>query len=157
LFLFIIYALAVWFAAGKWRRQWLGLLSVVAGIVGILLVGYFHIRLNDWTGGGIYLPVLQSILYPYGGLVAFVGFFIICLPRAIPASDCLRCGYDLSGQDTSPVVCPECGQASAHAPGLHSLPSPPSPSPPFDPVAAKEARTRARRELAGWRNRSRRF
>jgi len=154
-FLFIIYALAVWFAAGKWRRQWLGLLIVLGGIAGVLLVGYLHIRINDWTKGGIYLPVLQSILYPFGALVGFVGFFIVILPRHVPITDCRACGYDLRGQELAPIVCPECGQSSVHTP--IGRPPPLPPPTPIDPAVAAEARARARRELAGWRNRARRY
>lgn len=156
MFLFIIYAVAVWFAAVKWRRDWRGLLTVLLGIGGILGVGYLHIRLNDWTGGTIYLPVLQSILYPYGGLVALVGFFIICLPRAVPHSDCRRCGYDLRGQEAAPITCPECGMAAS--PQLASAPPLVTPSlPNIDAAAAAKARRRARQEITGWRDRTKRY
>jgi len=157
LFLFIIYAVGIWFAAGRWRREWRGLLSVVGGVAGVLLVGYLHIRLNEWTKGGIYLPVLQSILYPFGALVGFVGLFIVTLPRTQIPSSCSRCGYDLQGQEESPPICPECGAASnhKHAPGetRRSDPAPPH----YDPIAAARARQHARREIAGWRDRSTRF
>jgi hypothetical protein len=42
-FAFAAYALAVWYAAARWRRQWAGLAAVAVGILGLLLVAYLHL------------------------------------------------------------------------------------------------------------------
>ncbi len=108
--LFSIYAVIVWFAAARYRRQWGSFASVAAGTAGLILVALFHIQLSRWTHGRIYLPTLQAVLYPYIGLVAIVGVYLSCLPRAIPETACRACEYDLRGLSAERVVCPECGR-----------------------------------------------
>jgi len=109
-FFFVGYALAVWFLAAKWRRMPMSFVVVAAGLLGLMALNVLHGKLNDWTQGTIYLPVLRSIMYPYTGLVAVVGLYIACLPRRVDAG-CLRCGYDLFGlaKAGQPCRCPECG------------------------------------------------
>ena len=109
MFAFIAYAALVWFAAVRWRRTWLGWSAVAAGILGIVLVGYLHWQINEWTQGRIFLRVLQVLLYPYGLLVASVGFFICALPVRYAGASCRSCGYDLRGLETDERTCPECG------------------------------------------------
>lgn len=110
---FVIYAVLVWYASARWRRRWLGFLCVLGGVGGVVAVAIFHIHLNRWTGGRLYLPVLQSLLYPYGVLLGVMGFYIACLPRSQPAVSCRRCHYDLAGLEEEDPRCPECGLAQA--------------------------------------------
>ncbi len=110
MFAFVIYAIAVWYAAARWRRQWLSLAWVTAGFLGLVLVGYFHSRLNVWSNGQIYLPVLRVLLYPYTLMVVAVGLYIAALPRRnIRWEHCPLCEYDLRGLDQPIETCPECG------------------------------------------------
>lgn len=110
---FVGYALLVWYFAAKHRREWLGLGWVAIGVAGLVGLNVLHYKLGKWTaardpdGQGIQLPVLQSIMYPYTGLVAMVGLFIVAMPRTYRAG-CFRCGYDLTGLHAD--RCPECGE-----------------------------------------------
>lgn len=110
MFAFVIYAVAVWYAAARWRRRWESFAWIGAGFAGLVLVAYFHWRLNIWTHGNIYLPVLRVLLYPYTALVVVIGLFIALLPRrVIPWAHCPGCLYDLRGLDAPVESCPECG------------------------------------------------
>ena len=109
MFAFAVYALLVWYNAARWRRHWASFAAVAVGVAGLLLVAYFHLCLNDWTHGRIYLRVLQIMLYPYTVLVAAVGLYIACLPRRVPDHACVKCRYDLRGLAGETDVCPECG------------------------------------------------
>lgn len=119
--LFVVYAVLVWYGALRFRRRWEGYGSVVAGIVGCVAVALFHIQLNQWTQGRIFLPVLQSLLYPYAAMVAMVGFFIASLPRSAAergVRPCRHCGYDLDGlEDEHGLTCPECGRVDTFVGG----------------------------------------
>lgn len=111
MFVFVLYAIAVWWFAAVYRRRWPGFLAVALGLAGLLGVNYLHVRLNDWTDGAILLPVLQHMMYPYTALVVGAGFYAACLPRRMPQGFCAACGYDLKGLPHTRVpVCPECGQ-----------------------------------------------
>ncbi|MCC6659287.1 MAG: hypothetical protein IT437_00205 [Phycisphaerales bacterium] len=117
------YAVLVWFAAARFRRQWKAFAWVGAGIVGLIIVALLHIQLNVWTHGQIYLPVLQSILYPYTVVVAVMGLYLACLPRRVPEAHCTRCRYDLRGLEREPELCPECGASSTRARPARSRPA----------------------------------
>ncbi len=110
---FVAYAMLVWYGALLWRRRAWGFACVGGGFFGLLLVAWFHLKLNEWTEGGIFLPVFQSILYPYIALVVAVGLFIASLPTREQLAErdklCVRCRYDLSGLDGAQQRCPECG------------------------------------------------
>jgi hypothetical protein len=110
--LFVGYALAVWVLAARWRRSAPAFLVVAVGVAGLMLLNWLHYKLNDWTEGDIYLPVLQSIMYPYTGLVAAVGLFIAFIPSR-ESYECHECGYDLRGRVEGNTICPECGFDSA--------------------------------------------
>jgi hypothetical protein len=113
MFAFVIYAVAVWYAAARWRRRWPSFAWVGLGLAGLLMVAYIHYRLNVWSDGKIYLPVLRSLLYPYTIMVVMVGVYIACLPRSKPGEHrCSCCRYDLAGL-TLPAPCPECGTPNA--------------------------------------------
>jgi hypothetical protein len=109
-FFFVLYAVAIWYMAARWRRQWGSFLAIALGLLGLLLVAHAHYRLSVWSNGRIYLPVLQVLLYPYTVLVVGLGLYIAFLPRrAIPWEHCPGCEYDLRGLDAPVTLCPECG------------------------------------------------
>jgi hypothetical protein len=127
MFAFVVYALAVWYAAFHWRRRWESLATVIAGACGVALVGWLHAMLDVWTGGEIRVAVLQSMLYPYGLLVVAVGVYLATMPLTIaPAVRCLHCNYDMHGLDDPEVVCPECGRRlhPPRHPGVRVNPEP---------------------------------
>ncbi|MFZ4574572.1 MAG: hypothetical protein ACOYN0_09255 [Phycisphaerales bacterium] len=109
--LFIAYAFFVLFAVAKHRRRWAGLGYLVLGLAGVAGMGVFHYYLSVWTKGAVSLPLLQLMVYPYGGFIAVLSAFLFSIPRRNEAHACRRCDYDLTGQEESPVHCPECGLA----------------------------------------------
>lgn len=114
---FVGYALLVWYLAVKYRRLWPGAAAVAVGTAGLVGVNWIHAHLPEWTGMNLYLPVLQSIMYPYTALVLMVGCYLCVLPR-VWNRGCTDCGYDLTGLPRSVDRCPECGgvinRAGAH-------------------------------------------
>lgn len=109
MFIFVLYALGVWYLCGKYRRQWKGILWIVLGVGGIALVGWIHYRAAIYFGRGMYFSVMAHLLVPYGGLVAFLGGAILTFPRKRCADRCFTCGYDLVGHEVAEPICPECG------------------------------------------------
>lgn len=127
------YAVLVWYAALRWRRRWESFAWVLAGILGLVLVALLHIQLSRWTRGGIYLPVLQCLLYPYAALVGGIGLYLACLPRRVVAAQCLRCQYDLAGLAGEAEQCPECGLPTTPIPARPSRGPRPEASAPACP------------------------
>lgn len=83
----------------------MGFVYTLLGVLGVVFIGYLHYRLSIWTNGAICLPVLQSLLYPFGGLLLIVGVYLACLPPKYSGSACRGCGYDLAGaRDRRPRV-----------------------------------------------------
>lgn len=112
MFAFVVYAVGIWYAAARWRRRWQSFAWVAAGLFGCVFVAWLHTRLNIYTHGKIYLPILRSLLYPYTGLVVVVGLYIACLPRGNRFHGCCPwCKYDLAGLPR-PAKCPECGRVT---------------------------------------------
>jgi len=109
--LFVGYALLTWYLAARYRRRLPGGIAVLGGLIGLVLLNWLHIKLGQWTDGEIFVPVLQTITYPYSVLVVVVGVFIFCIPREIP-NRCVRCRYSLDGLTTirGMLICPECGK-----------------------------------------------
>lgn len=114
---FVGYALLVWFFAARYRRQLQGFLAVFLGFAGLMALNWLHLKFSAWSKGEIYLPVLQSLMYPYTALVAGIGAYIWCLPRVF-SRGCRRCGYDLESllAENPACVCPECGTPQAIEP-----------------------------------------
>ena len=115
MFIFILYAVLVWWGAYHWRRHALGFAVVGTGGLILFATAWFHTKVGEWTEGRIYVPVLQSILYPYIALVLLVGLCFAFAPthtggRLVRTHKrCKGCGYDLRGLPDSQTVCPECG------------------------------------------------
>lgn len=140
---FAFYAAFIWYAAARWRRSWAAFGWVAAGAAGLVLVGFFHWKLNQWTNGRIYFRVLQTLLYPYSALVVGVGIFMACLPRRPEMVHCTRCAYDLRGLEGAAELCPECGATHpvlSPAPAEAPIPEvAPAPAPPRWPPIAEGA------------------
>jgi len=136
-FFFPLYAVLVWYAAARWRRRWESFAWVGAGVAGLVLIAYLHLCLNEWTHGRIFLRVLQTLLYPYTGLVGVVGVYIACLPRRVAVYCCHECHYDLSGLIGETAVCPECGTTCRPEVRPRPIPGPgAAPSPKGAPLQA---------------------
>lgn len=111
---FVAYAALTWYLAYRWRRHILGLVVLVASLGGLVLLGYIHWQFNQWSGGKLFLPVLQALLYPFGGLVALMGGFMYLMPRTYAGRRCQRCGYDVTGlAEEGRWLCPECARPHA--------------------------------------------
>ena len=113
MFLFVIYAALFWWLSVKHRRTWTGFAWAIGGFLGLCLLGYIHYRMDIWTNHRIYLPVLQTILYPYAALVLIVSLFLASLPPKFRGIACRQCGYDLTGLEVARPRCPECGRQHA--------------------------------------------
>jgi len=106
----VVYAVLVWYAAMRFRRQWTGLGVVVLSVVVLTLINHLlggeH---GQWGGRGA--SILLILLWPYTLLVGGGGLFIFCLPRRPPGEyHCGHCFYDFDGLDPAHLVCPECGR-----------------------------------------------
>lgn len=110
------YAMAVWFAAAVWRRQWRSFAAVALGVAGLIGIIKFHAHMGEVTQGRIYTPVLNHLLVGYTVLVGGMGLFLAVVPRRREAGHCTRCGYDLSGASSGQRVCPECATPFAPHP-----------------------------------------
>ena len=110
MFLFVVYAIAVWYAAFRWRRTATAYAWVIAGILGLVGVAWVHAKLAQRWPNLFVISQLQLLLYPYTILVGVMGFFI----ASLPLSGCRLCGYDLSGHEGEDIErCPECGATTA--------------------------------------------
>lgn len=144
MFLFVVYALAVWYFAIRYRRRIGAFVAVTIGLFGLLFVMYMHTRLNDWMGGVINLQVLRGLLYPYTAVVVGIGYYVACLPRIEPDGACASCGYSLAGLPGDEVdCCPECGIELGHR-----VREAPTPTCEHRTLATWKAATRARQAAA---------
>lgn len=108
--LLVGFAVLVWYGVLRTRRSWAGLGILAGTLAALALVGWMHYRLNVWTGGAVYFPVLQGLLYPYIAMVIGVGTYLWAMPRSRPpGAPCPECDYDLTGLGFGVIRCPECG------------------------------------------------
>lgn len=109
--LFPAYALVVWYFAMKWRRMWRGFAAVVLGTLGVHFVAMLYMKIGPLFGMSRVESMLL-LLYPFAGIVAVVGLYLVLLPR-VAHEACRRCGYSLHGLEARArdglIVCPECG------------------------------------------------
>lgn len=115
-FIFVLYAMGIWYLCGKHRRQWKGVLWIVLGLAGIGVVGWLHYQGAVYFGRASYFSVMSHLLIPYAALVAFLGGAILTFPRKQSPDRCLKCGYDLIGHEVAEPICPECGTPHALPP-----------------------------------------
>jgi hypothetical protein len=123
LILFLFYAVFVWYLCFRYRRNWRGLLIFVASMATLWLLADLyrvairwakvnrHAFLDTRNDGQLFLMLLAVEAV----IVAGVGLFFWCLPRAGALKPCRRCGYELAGLDDDNPTCPECGTTSAAA------------------------------------------
>lgn len=109
MFLFVAYAVAVWFAAFHYRRRLpaVPLLIVTVGVLWALI--HLHGRIATLAGIGHLIPIFRSIMWAYTGIVAAGAVFLATLPRVTSVRPCRVCGYELDGVGDGASVCPECG------------------------------------------------
>jgi predicted RNA-binding Zn-ribbon protein involved in translation (DUF1610 family) len=121
MFLFIVYAVLVWWGAFHWRRHVLGFASVLGGSGVCVLLGMGHTWMGNATDGQIFMPVFQGLLYPYTALLLSVGLCFAVAPAhtggrtAVNSPLCRGCGYDLTGLERRARKCPECALPRAWA------------------------------------------
>ena len=114
MFIFIVYAVLVWWGAYHWRRHVLGFASVLVGVGLCVLAGMAHTWLGNMTEGQIFMPVFQGLLYPSTALLLMVGACFVFAPvhtggrAAMNSTLCRGCGYDLAGLERRVRRCPEC-------------------------------------------------
>lgn len=115
----LFYAAFVWYFCFRWRRHWLGFLSVAIGLGLVALTSYAVDVVKLWFthagDGGVDTRLFHMLLGVEAAIVGVVGFFFACLPRESPEKPCRRCRYELSGLDESNPTCPECGLPFAAA------------------------------------------
>jgi hypothetical protein len=111
--LFPAYAMLVWALTWRWRRSWVGLGAVVAGVLGVGLLGIAHKFTAVVFPAQLEGPLFSLLLAVEALCVLVVGLFITTLPRERVDRPCRRCRYELIGLDDENPTCPECGMAHA--------------------------------------------
>ncbi len=109
--LFPLYAVGVWLLVAHWRRRWQGAAVLATAVFLVLVLSSIYRMIARLAA--IPAEGLLFLLGVTGGIVLFVGMFILCLPRASVGIPCARCGYDLSGLVDESTRCPECGRGFA--------------------------------------------
>lgn len=117
MFLFVAYALIVWYASLKWRRRAAGLAAIIVALFGMHLFNMVHGDIARTFGYDE--NIFRGLMYPYMALVAGVGLYLFSFPRELPRGrvHCRACWFDLSDhEDLSPdTPCPECGTTANEA------------------------------------------
>ncbi len=117
MFLFVIYALFVWYAALRWRRRVAGFVVILTSLFGMHLFNMVHGDIADRFGYDE--NIFRGLMYPYMVLVAGVGFYLFLFPRELPRGrvHCRACWFDLSDHEdlTPDTPCPECGTTAIEA------------------------------------------
>lgn len=117
MFMFVVYALLVWYAALRWRRRSAGILTIAAAMFGLHLFNLVH---GDIARAfGYDADIFRGLMYPYMGLVAVIGLYLYSFPRELPRGrvHCRACWFDLSDHEEldADTPCPECGTTPAEA------------------------------------------
>jgi hypothetical protein len=103
-YLFVLYAAAIWFGVHYFRRRWPAVVVLLVTIP-VALGGVALLRSLLGTQNGI----LSIAAVAYESLILMVGVLIVLLPRGKKgALPCPRCRYDLTGNTSG--TCPECGR-----------------------------------------------
>lgn len=104
---FALYAALVLYFAMRYRRRWQGIVAVVLGVTALLM--FINLVTAERTFFGLRTEHIVLLLWGETAIVASVGLFAVCLPRARKDMECRKCGYDLSDLDPVDLSCPECG------------------------------------------------
>lgn len=112
--LLAVYAVAVLYLALRFRRSWIGYVSVFGGAAVLLAIARGALgehRLAALLPEGVLTGYrhMTLLLIPEAALILVVGLFTASLPRFPTRTQCQGCGYDLKGLDPVDLVCPECG------------------------------------------------
>ncbi|MDX2130903.1 MAG: hypothetical protein SFY69_02475 [Planctomycetota bacterium] len=113
MFIFPLYAVLVWYGCFKWRRRFLGVASLVAGLGGVLLLGWVDVQVSRWLTSEFPMPGFLLLLAGEGGIMLLVGSYLVALPRERVRVPCRGCRYELDGLEHANPTCPECGLAHA--------------------------------------------
>ncbi|MEO1534932.1 MAG: hypothetical protein AAFS11_05160 [Planctomycetota bacterium] len=117
MFLFVAYALIVWYAALRYRRRAAGIACIIAAMFGLHLFNLVHGDIARTFGYDE--NIFRGLMYPYMGLVAAIGLYLFSFPRELPRGlvHCRACWFDLSDHEelTPDTPCPECGTTPAEA------------------------------------------
>lgn len=118
--LFVFYAALVWYASFRGRRRVIGFAALAIGIFVLLVFNELHQVVAEAYDFDEYLVVFRVLLYPYIGIVALVGLFLVTLPIDLPRGElhCRACRYDLSDLKDEMALglpCPECGMSAEDA------------------------------------------
>jgi len=128
-FLFVLYALTVWWFVYQFRGRWpaFAILAVtVPAVVVVIRAAQMMLEPGagltwtalDWSvliggsGGhapGSAAPFVALMVWVYEALVLAIGLLIAVQPRRWAPNSCRHCRYDLAGNVSG--ICPECGNA----------------------------------------------
>lgn len=114
MFIFVVYAIAVWFAAFRWRRRFLGIAIIVLSLVLLAFFNLMHYRVAAYFSYEALLPVFRVLMYPYMVFVGGLGLYLFSFPRELRRDvvQCRACWYDLDAlvaESGESARCPECG------------------------------------------------
>jgi hypothetical protein len=110
----VVFILPATFAISMAARSlWLALAAVFLMSTAIP-IGYdtalrMHTEIHDGKWMTHFIPVIAVLLFAINALPACLVSIISCRRRLPPPNHCRECGYDLRGQPSESVKCPECG------------------------------------------------
>jgi len=111
--LFPLYAMLVWALTWRTRRTWLASVTVLAGVLGVCILGLLHRFTELVFPVHVSGPIFPLLLATEAAIILVVGTFIAVLPRHRIDRPCRRCRYELVGLDDPNPTCPECGMLHA--------------------------------------------
>ncbi len=102
----VLYAIAVWTIAWRFRRRWPAFAAVLLAAPPIVLSAHFDVWLvrTVFDEDASWLVTLASL---FAGIIVFIALLLSFQPRSKPSHVCVVCEYDMRG--LSARTCPECG------------------------------------------------
>lgn len=110
LILFPLYAVLVWYACYRWRRHFLGVAALAAGVLGVAFLAWLDVVLTRLISNRFPSMLFLLLLGAEAGVLIPVGIFVWLVPRERAAMPCGGCGYELKGLEAETPKCPECGK-----------------------------------------------